>query len=143
MKPKQELNCVFCMAQSNPGEEYRIIKRQTELFVVLTQMPQNLGHLMVIPTAHYSTLTEIPKKILAMLLQAAIAYGEKLQKRLQAKAYVLRVNNNLYLLEDHPNNNHVGHIHFHVIPRYKAEDSLETTRPSEKELTQIKKQLSS
>jgi diadenosine tetraphosphate (Ap4A) HIT family hydrolase len=54
------------------------------------------------------------------LLETACMWAEKLIEPLDAKAYVLKLNNNLFKLEDDAL--HVGHVHMHIVPRYSPDD---------------------
>lgn len=138
-----KMNCAFCKINQNTRDEsYRVISSQLDCLIMLSLNPQTTGHSLVIPKNHYSSLSKIPKKLSGELFYEAIRAGELLVNRLSAKAYIIKVNNNLYRLEG-KNKGHINHIHIHVIPRYFQEEVLEESpqRISKDELTEVKNKI--
>lgn len=112
-------NCVFCQIVSEPKEEsFRILFEDKTFIVMLVSHPQTRGHFIVFPKNHVSEMVEMENK--SEFFGLVIDLAEKFTKKLEAKAYVLKLNNNIYKLENDPL--HVGHIHMHVVPRYTNED---------------------
>lgn len=113
--------CVFCSFANNLNLiSDKLIRQTKELYIMLDANPQSPGHTLVITRSHISRLVDLPVRLQAELLSEAIKMGEELKQR-GAKAYIIKVNNELYKLET-LNKQHLGHIHFHVIPRYKAKE---------------------
>ncbi len=136
-------DCIFCQLTSDEilVPEQRL-REESDYYLILSLHPQTKGHTLLIPKKHFSSLTEIPKELQAILFQEAIKEAEYIQNSLGAKAYILRVNNMLYKLESR-DKGHVGHIHIHIIPRYKSgEKLLEKNEPASKEsLMEIRRKL--
>lgn len=108
-------NCVFCRIASNPeSERGRIFFENEEYLGMQVLHPETKNHFIVFPKSHASEMLEMPDKggffelVVKLAEEKIIEYG--------AKAYVLKLNNNIYKLENDPM--HVGHIHMHVIPRW-------------------------
>lgn len=117
-------SCAFCrIGQTHSLEKERKLSNGKEYFIILAANPQTKGHSLVIPKNHYSSLSRISKKLSGKLFHEAIRAGELLVNRLSARAYIIKVNNNLYQLEG-KDKGHINHIHFHVIPRYKKGEKL-------------------
>lgn len=113
-------NCVFCEMIENPQlEEYRTVFSNKKYVCILVSNPETKGHVVLFPKTHFSELSQM--KDSSELFKLAIKLAEDVTKRLNAKAYVLKVNNKVFMLDDNPL--HVGHIHVHVIPRYSKNDS--------------------
>lgn len=113
-------NCIFCQISENPTEEsYRIFYSDENFLGMLVSHPETRGHFILFPKTHYSELSELKGK--GAFFELAIKLAEEKTNKLNAKAYVLKLNNKLFKLEDNPL--HVGHIHIHVIPRYFPNDS--------------------
>lgn len=116
-------NCIFCTLGNQPfPEERRSWNLSKAVYALIPNKAIIQGHMLVIPRKHYARLEDIPAKYLLELWQEAIVMGQNLKKHLGAKAYVLKVNNELFKVEK--NIGHVGHIHIHVIPRYRSDDAL-------------------
>jgi len=115
-------NCIFCsFSKDKKLIPDQFLSEDRDSFVMLSLNPQTEGHLLVIPKRHFSKLSEM-EDLAGLLFNKAITQGEILKKNLKAKAFVIKVNNELYKLES--GKGHVGHIHIHVIPRYKAGEVL-------------------
>lgn len=136
-------NCVFCKFVADQAliSGQRLLERD-DFYLILSLHPQTSGHSLVIPKKHFATLSQIPVKLQGLLFQETIKAAELIQKALKAKAYVIKVNNNLYKLEGQ---GHVGHIHFHIIPRYKKGEKLleKSKQASKKTLMKVKNKLAS
>jgi len=117
-------DCIFCKLGSVPyPEDFRTWKLTDNIYALISQPSLLGGHVLIIPDQHFSSLPEVPKEQIEELFSQAIAMGEQMKKKLGAKAYYLRVNNQIYLLEK-SNALHVGHIHIHVVPRYSEDDDM-------------------
>lgn len=117
-------NCVFC--QSRKTDSFRVFYEDDLFYGMLVLHPVTYGHAIIVPKKHYSNLASMGK-LLPKMMQVAQVIAERNIKKLKAKAYTLKVNNNVYLLEK-GDTMHVGHIHVHIIPRYSPNDS---DRPKE------------
>lgn len=75
--------------------------------------PETSGHFIVYPRLHLSEMLEMNDR--GKFFELVVELAEKFTDLWGAKAYVLKLNNNIYKLENDPM--HVGHIHMHVVPR--------------------------
>lgn len=136
-------SCVFCrIRQTHSLAEERKLSDGKEYFIMLAANPQTQGHSLVIPKRHFDCLEDIPYRLLGLLFKQAIKVGNLLEEKLAAKAFIIKVNNNLYKLEG-KNKGHIGHIHIHVIPRYFQEEVLEEKpqRLAQNKLTEVKNKI--
>jgi diadenosine tetraphosphate (Ap4A) HIT family hydrolase len=109
--------CPFCRIIKKPEtEKYRIISTEENCIVMLTLNPETRGHLLVFPKKHFDKISDIPNS--GQLFERVVDMAEEAVKKLGAPAYTIKMNNQLFLLEK--DKLHVGHIHFHVIPRYSS-----------------------
>src|SRR5438270_8063865 len=70
---KQEAGCLFCRAlQADPANDASnlVVWRPPGALVMLNRFPYNNGHLMVAPSAHVGTLTELADAQLLELMTA-------------------------------------------------------------------------
>lgn len=82
--------------------------------------PESDGHFILFPKQHYAQMSEMTGS--GHFFENVVRLAESQMEKLQADAYVLKLNNKVYMLENDPM--HVGHIHMHVIPRYKVEAEI-------------------
>ncbi|CAN5321962.1 hypothetical protein BH10PAT1_BH10PAT1_6670 [soil metagenome] len=96
----------------------QLIEENKNYTVMLVNAPQTRGHFIIFPKKHYSELSEF--KNTGLFFEYSINMAEKIIKKLNAKAYVMKLNNKVFMLDDNPM--HVGHIHCHIIPIYSDKD---------------------
>lgn len=124
--------------QNTEAEMYRILDIDDNFLVMLSLHPVTKGHTLVIPIDAVDNIGTFKNKDL--LFSKTVEWADKITGKLNAEAYTLKINNKLYLLEK--DKGHVGHLHFHIIPRYSIEDDLENPKGSGKtELSEIKSQI--
>lgn len=126
MKPG---SCIFCRIIKEEITDQGVLFNGLDLLIKLSIHPQTRGHSLIIPRDHYQRLIEIPESLRSRLFSSAVLTGEAMKQQLGAKAYVIRVNDSLFNLEY--NQGHIGHIHLHVIPRYKSREKL-PSKPAKK-----------
>lgn len=135
--------CIFCQISENTDlVSERLLFNEKDYFVVLSLHPQIKGHALLVPKTHFRALEEIPNQMQGFLFQKTVMMAQALKKALKAKAYSVKINNELYLLEK-DNKLHVGHIHFHIIPRYKKGEKLpeQPQKATKNELLAVKEQI--
>lgn len=94
---------------------YRVIYSDDKYLALLVLYPENRGHFIVIPKDHFSQISEVPNQ--GELFELVLRLAEKNIPLLKAKAFVLKMNNNIYKLD--PNPLHIGHVHVHIVPQYE------------------------
>lgn len=127
-------DCPFCRIVERPQDEsHRIIEETEDFLAMLVTHPQTRGHFIVYPKRHVSELALMQDSV-GRLMETAVGLAERVTRNLGAKAYVLRLNNKLFALEDNPM--HVGHIHLHVVPRYLP-DEISGEKPQPVSLSEL------
>jgi len=112
--------CVFCNAAAMAdGEENLVFHRGENTFMILNRYPYTSGHVMCVPFAHVSRLTELSPEVRAEMMEM--------------------VNQTLLVLEEvyHPEGFNVGmnlgevagagiadHVHIHVVPRWGGDTNF-------------------
>lgn len=127
--------CKFCSIPSDSSEQYRVIFKDEHFYVLLDLFPQTEGHTLVVFSNHFDSLTEISDALKKDVFLATTKLAETIKTILGARAYVVKVNNELYKLES-SDKLHIGHAHFHIIPRYSDKDSL-SGKPEEATESQL------
>jgi histidine triad (HIT) family protein len=105
--------CIFCkiIAGELPGIE---ILRDETCIILMDIFPISPGHLMVIPLVHSEFSHELPPGTRSHIFEKAAMLSEALcRSDLKAKGAHILIN------DGKAANQHIPHVHMHVIPRYK------------------------
>ena len=112
-----EQGCIFCekLAENRDAENF-IVHRARFNFVILNLYPYTSGHLMVVPYEHVPTLNEARPETLAEMMQLT----RRAERALTAvyRPHGLNVGMNL---GEAAGAGIAGHIHMHVLPRWRGD----------------------
>ena len=112
-------SCVFCaMAEGNPEASKHVLYNDGENMVVLNIAPYTEGHLLVIPTKHYTDLSEIDSESLKTLFKT-VQKSEALVKKVINPDGI-----NIGINLGEAAGQRIKHIHIHLVPRFKFESSF-------------------
>ncbi len=114
---KKSKNCVFCkISRERKDRKNYIFLRRRHAFSVLNIYPYNNGHALVIPYKHVddlSKLTREEKLDLVLLLEET---KKRLDKVLKPQGYNIGLNLGRVAGAGFP-----GHLHIHVVPRWRGD----------------------
>jgi ATP adenylyltransferase len=120
---EKPVGCIFCRfaAESGPDDDRRnlVLGRTALCFAVLNRFPYNNGHLMVMPKRHVGDFTVLsPEEMLELhrLLQTSV--------RLVNEAYQPEGANLGMNLGIDAGMGIVGHLHWHVVPRWRGDTNF-------------------
>lgn len=107
--------CVFCALLAAPPEDSQTdwVFRDAQVAAFLDKSPLFLGHVLVVPTTHVTTLADLPVADLASYFGAVQRLTRAVQSGLGSDG-IFVANNNIV-------SQSVPHLHFHVIPRRKGD----------------------
>ena len=107
--------CVFCAIGSGDVDSELVAFRDEHTVVIpsLHQRPQNLGHMLVLPTAHIPYIYDVDAVVGAALMRTLSAVARAVKHASSADGVGVRQNNEQHGGQD------VFHVHFHVIPRFE------------------------
>ena len=97
------------------GAEHHAVYRDEHVVAFLDHAPVIHGHTLVVPTAHYDTLDDLPDEALAPLFRVVRRVSVAQQRVLGAEGSLTLSNTRV--------SQSVPHVHVHVVPRRKG-DSL-------------------
>ncbi|HLR17131.1 MAG TPA: HIT family protein [Alcanivoracaceae bacterium] len=109
-------DCIFChiLAGDMPAA---VVYEDDKAMVILDLFPVSEGHALVISRQHSASIQGLPQEDLEHMLRlvrATMAAQEKVDPSITAQ--------NL-LINDRPDaNQHIPHVHWHVIPRRKGDN---------------------
>lgn len=107
-------DCIFCKIVSGDIPSHRIYE-DDQLLAFLDIAPVNPGHTLVIAKEHYPDLLALPEELSAKLLAAAKKIAPAIVSGVGASAFNLTLNNGAVAGQA------VGHVHFHIIPRFDGD----------------------
>jgi len=122
-KPRSP-DCVFCEIQKDPArdEENYILHRGEYNFIVLNIYPYTSGHLMIIPFAHLSDLSTVPKETSDELMDLTKRCQKALGEAYDPGGFNLGMN-----LGKAAGAGVAGHLHMHILPRWFGDVNFMTS----------------
>ncbi|KAJ7608471.1 HIT-like domain-containing protein [Mycena polygramma] len=127
MATNEEQPCLFCgilkaYVEGNTSICHKVYETEHS-FAFLDIMPVSKGHTQVIPKYHAKTLTDLPDEYLQdigpVIKKVALSIGAAFD----VKDYNIIQNNGKLAFQ------HVGHVHFHVVPKPNESEGLVLSLP--------------
>jgi histidine triad (HIT) family protein len=101
-------NCPFCQIVHEKVAAC-IVLEDNLCLAFLDHRPVFYGHVLLIPKAHYTTLTDLPATLFSPLLANVQLLARAMELGLQAEGAFIALNNRV--------SQSVLHVHWHVLPR--------------------------
>ena len=120
---KKNCKCIFCEAltrKSDPGS--LIVHRGKQAFVILNRFPYTNGHVMVVPYEHRSSFEELDSKTRAELMELINTSTRVLRSLYCPEGFNIGAN-----LGAAAGAGVIGHVHFHVVPRWVGDSNFMST----------------
>ena len=114
-----DTSCIFCaMAKGDPEVSKHVLYNDRKDMVVLNIAPYTRGHLLVIPTEHYTNLNELDSESLKNLFNTVQKAAALIKEVITPDGINIGIN-----LGEAAGQN-IQHIHVHIVPRFKFESSF-------------------
>jgi len=126
-------DCVFCRIVAGEVPAH-VVAGDEDTLAFLDARPVFPGHVLLVPRAHYETLTDLPPALVAPLFAAAQRLAGAVQSAMEADGTFVAMNNTV--------SQSVPHLHVHVVPR-RRKDGLRgffwprQKYPSEEEMAAV------
>ena len=130
IKGKKEKGCIFCRAKKNPQQNYVFLKGLYSM-AMLNIYPYNNGHAMVFPLKHTDKLYLLDYKEVLDIFKLVNRSMKLLDRILKPQGYNLGIN-----LSEIAGAGVKGHLHIHIVPRWKADTNFMPTVFSTKIISQ-------
>jgi histidine triad (HIT) family protein len=104
--------CLFCKIVSRELEAKIIFEDEISL-AFLDVRPLFPGHVLLIPKAHYPTLTDLPAQLIGPFFSNAQMLARKVQQVMKAEGTFVAMNNVV--------SQSVPHLHVHIVPRKRSD----------------------
>lgn len=112
--------CLFCvLKKANQDKNNLILYRGNLVFVVMNRFPYNSGHLMVAPLRHTANLENLTATEVAEIFKMLQKSIRILKKEFKPQGFNIGAN-----LGAIAGAGVVGHIHFHIVPRWQGDTNF-------------------
>lgn len=111
------MDCIFCKIVNEEVPSYKVYE-DDKVVAFFDILPVSPGHTIVVPRQHAPDLEELSETDFCSLVRAIKKIGQAMLSGLGVKGY------SVYLDNKNAANQHVPHVHFHVVPRTEG-DGLE------------------
>jgi ATP adenylyltransferase len=118
VKAKPSKKCLFCKAALAKEKNHRIFITQHSL-CILNIFPYNNGHVMVAPRRHVRELSELKEREVIDLFNSISTAKALLDKVLTPQGYNIGIN-----ISDVAGAGIPGHLHVHIVPRWKGDTNF-------------------
>ncbi|MGI8746687.1 MAG: HIT family protein [Bryobacteraceae bacterium] len=115
--------CIFCdKAAARQDEENLIVHRAEYNFLILNLYPYTTGHLMIAPFEHVATLGDASQASLQEMILLARDAEKHLRSIYHPDGFNIGMN-----IGESAGAGVAGHIHMHVLPRWKGDANFVST----------------
>lgn len=111
------MDCIFCKIIAGDLPSY-IVYEDERVMAFFDILPISQGHTIVVPKNHVADLESLSEEDLIAMTRAIKKIGKAIIDGLGVKGY------SVFLDNKSAANQHVPHVHFHVVPRAEG-DGLE------------------
>jgi ATP adenylyltransferase len=120
---KKKCKCIFCEALTLKNDpESLIVHRGDTGFVILNRFPYTSGHVMVVPYVHEPSFEELDQKTRAELMELINTSTRVLRSLYSPEGFNIGAN-----LGAAAGAGVIGHVHFHVVPRWVGDSNFMST----------------
>lgn len=130
IKAKKQKGCIFCKGIRAKGKSYVVLKNKYS-FAMLNIFPYNNGHIMVSPIRHIRELSQLKDEEALDLLGTLNKAKKMLDKALKPDGYNIGMNTS-----ESAGAGEAGHMHIHVVPRWKGDTNFISTISGTKIISQ-------
>lgn len=107
-------DCIFCKVLNKEINSHPVYENDLVL-AFLDVLPMSPGHTIIIPKEHYPDLESLPEDVLAEMSRVIKLIGKAMMKGLEVEGY------SVFLDNKSAANQHVPHVHFHLVPRKEGD----------------------
>ena len=112
--------CVFCSQfAQNEDDKHLILKRFSNVAIVMNLYPYHTGHLMILPLAHIPDLVGLSAQVRAEFMEATNHSIEILKKVIKPHGFNVGMN-----LGEASGGGIPSHLHQHVLPRWNGDTNF-------------------
>ena len=116
----QHKGCIFCrIVKSKKDQANFVFLRSGLSFAVLNIYPYSNGHCLILPNRHVADISKLSSEELKDMMEVLIKTKNLLQKALKPHGFNVGINLGRIAGAGIP-----GHLHMHVVPRWKSDHNF-------------------
>jgi ATP adenylyltransferase len=128
----RQKSCVFCRILAGKKDKQNLIFiRKASAYAVLNLYPYSNGHCLVVPTRHVSDISKLTQEEYAALMGLLRETKDLVQTALGPHGFNVGMNLGRIAGAGIP-----GHVHVHVVPRWKGDHNFMPVTASTKVISQ-------
>lgn len=110
--------CIFCKAAASKDKNYVFINNEYS-FAMLNIFPYNNGHTLIAPKRHMHKTSSLKKEEILDIFKTMNETTRRLNRTLKPHGYNIGVN-----ISEFAGAGIKGHLHFHIVPRWKGDTNF-------------------
>ena len=131
LSTKQKV-CVFCsILADKKDKQHMIFIRKAHAYAVLNIYPYSNGHCMVMPNRHVSDISKLSQLEYMQLMELLRETKDLLQKVFKPQGFNVGINLGRIAGAGIP-----GHVHVHIVPRWKGDHNFMPVTANTKVISQ-------
>lgn len=116
----QHKGCVFCrILKDKKDAKHFIYIRGKLVYAVLNIYPYSNGHCLIVPNRHVNDISKMTQEELTEMMQLLLVTKKRLEKAVSAQGFNIGFNLGRIAGAGIP-----GHVHMHVVPRWKGDHNF-------------------
>ena len=128
----KQKSCVFCrILTDNKDKKNLIFIRKPHAYAVMNLYPYSNGHCLIVPNRHVSDISKLPQAEYTQLMELLIEAKDLLQTALEPKGFNVGINLGRIAGAGIP-----GHVHIHLVPRWRGDHNFMPVTASTKVISQ-------
>lgn len=132
LKQRGRRRCFLCAAKASKADRrHYVVARGPEVFAVLNLYPYNNGHVMIAPYRHVGQLGRLTRAEWDGMLVLSQRITKRLARTIHPHGYNLGMNLGRIGGAGVP-----GHLHLHLVPRWKGDTNFMTVAGNTKVVSQ-------
>lgn len=108
------MDCIFCKIIAGALPSYKVYE-DDKVIAFFDVLPMSPGHTIVVPKNHVADLEDLSDEELCAMTIAMKKIGKAIMEGLGVKGY------SIFLDNKDAANQHVPHVHFHLVPRREGD----------------------
>ena len=128
----KQKSCVFCrILDDKKDKQHLIFIRKPHSYAVLNLYPYSNGHCLVVPNRHVGDISKLTQEEYLQLMDLLRDTKDLLQKTLKPHGFNVGINLGRFAGAGIP-----GHVHVHIVPRWKGDHNFMPVTAATKVISQ-------
>jgi ATP adenylyltransferase len=128
----KQKSCIFCrILADGQDKKHLIFIRRPYAYAVLNIYPYSNGHCLIVPNRHVSDISKLPQGEYVQLMELLRESKDLLQTALEPHGFNVGINLGRIAGAGIP-----GHVHVHIVPRWKGDHNFMPVTATTKVISQ-------